>query len=54
MVKVVQSYKVARIYLGEEEVKPDDHGEASRGHELNLHELTSVFYNHHILTHPLS
>jgi hypothetical protein len=54
MVKVVQSYKMARIYLGEKEVEPDGHGEASHDHELNLHELTSVFYNHRILTHPLS
>ena len=54
MVKVVQAYKVATIYLGEKEVEPDGHGEASRGHELNLHELTSLFYNHHIPTRPLS
>ena len=54
MVKVVQSYKVARINTGKKEVEPDGHGERTRGHELILHELTSVFYIHHIPTRPLS
>ena len=42
MVKVVQSYKVARKKIREKEVEPNGHGEASRDHELHLHELAPV------------
>jgi hypothetical protein len=41
MVKVVQAYEVARINKLTKEVKPDGHGEATRGHELHLNELAS-------------
>ena len=42
MVKVVQAYEVVRINKRAKEVKPDGHGEATRGHELYLHELASI------------
>ena len=42
MVKVVQAYEVVRINKRAKEVKPDGHGEATRGHELYLNELTFV------------
>ena len=42
MVKVVQAYEVVRINKHAEEVKPDGHGEETRGHELYLHELASI------------
>ena len=41
MVHVVQAYEVVRINKRAKEVKPDDHGEATRGHELHLNELAS-------------
>ena len=41
MVKVVQAYEVVRINKRAKEVKPDDHGEATHGHELHLNELAS-------------
>ena len=42
MVKVVQAYEVVRINKRAKEVKPDGHGEATRGHELYLNELASI------------
>ena len=42
MVKVVQAYEVVRINKRAKEVKPDGHGEKSRGHELYLNELGSI------------
>jgi hypothetical protein len=41
MVKVVQAYEVVRI-TREKEVEPGGHGEATRGHRLNPHELASL------------
>ena len=41
MVNVVQAYKVVGINKRAKEVKPDDHGEATHGHELHLNELAS-------------
>ena len=41
MVNVVQAYKVVGINKREKEVKPDGHGEATRGHEFHLNELAS-------------
>ena len=41
MVKVVQAYEVVRINKRAKEVKPDGHGEATRGHEVHLNELAS-------------
>jgi len=48
MVQVAQSYEVARINTREKEVEPNGHGEGTRGHELHLHELASVIFNHRI------
>ena len=42
MVKVAQAYEVVRKKRRAKEVEPDGHGEATRGHELYLHELASV------------
>jgi hypothetical protein len=42
MVKVAQAYEVVRINKRAKGVKPDGHGEATHGHELHLHELTSI------------
>ena len=42
MINVVQAYEVVRISKRAKEVKPDGHGEATRGHELHLDELASV------------
>jgi hypothetical protein len=42
MVKVAQAYESVRTRMREKEVEPDGHGEATRGHELNLHELASL------------
>ena len=42
MVKVVQAYEVVRINKRAKEVKPDGHGEATRGHELYPNELAFV------------
>ena len=42
MVNVVQAYEVVRINMRAKVVKPDGHGEATRGCELNLHELASI------------
>ena len=42
MVNVVQAYEVVRIIKRTKVVEPDDHGEATRGHELHLNELASV------------
>ena len=36
MVNVVQAYEVVKINERAKEVKPDGHGEATRGHELHL------------------
>ena len=41
MVKVVQAYEMVRINKRAKEVKPDGHGEATHGHELQLNELAS-------------
>jgi hypothetical protein len=41
MVKVVQAYEVVRIDKRAKEVKPDGHGEATRGHEFHLNKLAS-------------
>ena len=42
MINVVQAYEVVRISKRAKEVKPDGHGEATRGHELHLNELASI------------
>ena len=42
MVNVVLAYKVVRISKRAKEVKPNGHGEATRGHELHLNELAFV------------
>ena len=42
MVNVVQAYEVVRINKRAKEVKPDGHGEATRGHELHLNEFASI------------
>ena len=42
MVNVVQAYEVVRISKRAKEVKPNGHGEATRGHELHLNELASI------------
>jgi hypothetical protein len=41
MVEVVQAYELVRIKQSNKRGKLDDHGEATRSHELNLHELAS-------------
>ena len=38
---MVQAYEVVRIIKRTKVVEPDDHGEATRGHELHLNELAS-------------
>ena len=38
---MVQAYEVVRIIKRTKVVEPDDHGEATRGHELYLNELAS-------------
>jgi hypothetical protein len=42
VVEVVQTYELVKINKLTTEVEPGGHGEASRGHELNLHQLASV------------
>jgi hypothetical protein len=40
--EVVRKNKRTKENKGAKEVEPDGHGEATRGHELYLHELASV------------
>jgi hypothetical protein len=49
MVKVVQAYEVARINKRTKEVKPDGHGEATRGHELHPRVGIRLFHKGHPL-----
>jgi hypothetical protein len=49
MVKVAQAYEVARIDKRTKEVKPDGHGEATRGHELHPRVGLQRFHEGHPL-----